>query len=109
MDSKRRKNLRLRTAVENVAAAALGTAVGYSAGVATTKALLTKGMYARYLQSLPRAERIEKLRKLERNLGISASLLGAAGGGIASQRLRYAREHDRKNTRLRDKLAELRE
>lgn len=103
MDSKKNKQLP-KTVVENLAAAGLGTAVGYAAGAGTTKLLLTKGLYAKRLAKLSPEKRLKEIRLLKGIMGSGAVAAGGLAGFAARQRLRKARKDDT----LTRKLAEFR-
>jgi len=93
-----------RTALENIGAAGLGTAVGYGVGALGTKLLLTRGPYARRLAKLSPAERLQEIRLLRGAAGATSTAAGGLAGLAARQRLRKARKKDK----LTRKLGELR-
>lgn len=103
MDSKKNKQLP-KTVVENLAAAGLGTAVGYAAGAGATKLLITKGPYARRLARLSPEKRLEEIKLLRGIVGSGSAAAGGLAGFAARQRLRKARKDDT----LTRKLAEFR-
>lgn len=104
MATKKKKISVSRAALENVAAAGLGTAIGYGAGAGSTKLLTSKGPYARRLRRLDRAKALREVRALRGVAGAGATAVGGLAGLAARQRIRKARN----NSKLSDKLASLR-
>ena len=102
MDTKRKKISLPNTVAENIAAAGLGTALGYGTGSLATKLLLTKGPIARRLAALSPAQRLKEIKLLRGMAGSSAVAVGGLAGLAARQRLRKARKKDSLTRKLAD-------